>query len=192
MSEPASLVLQCQITPDGLRECLAARAPRASDWSDWAGLDIDITSGEIADLDLQTGASTSDFLRRMRLTAERPADWVLAYDAQTQMLTIGQVLFSEDWPAIITTLAVLRRLGGFIAPGLNPGLILVQDWIYRQRGSMAAVSLFPGGSAVVPPDQLDLDADAFAGWILSPIREAVSANRSAPVRDDLDALLGRP
>ena len=108
------------------------------------------------------------------------------------MFTWIQVLFTEEWPAIIATLAVLRRLGGFIAPGMGQGLILVQDWINRQRGSMAAVSLFPGGSAVVPPDQLDLDADAFAGWILSPIREAVSANRSAPVRDDLDALLGRP
>ncbi|MBA4491617.1 type VI immunity family protein [Paracoccus sp. S1E-3] len=89
----------------------------------------------------------------------------------------------------------LRRLGGFIAPGLNSGLILVQDWIYRQRGTMAAVSLFPGGSAVLPPGGLHLDAEAFVGWILSPIREAIGAGRGgsaavAPWRGDAAARLG--
>ncbi len=192
MSEPASLVLQCQIAPDGLQEWLVARAPRASAWSDWTALEIDIAPAEIASLDLPTGTASGEFLRRMRATAERPADWGLAYDASTGMLTIGQVLFSEEWHAIITTLTILRRLGGFIAPGMNPGLILIQDWIYGQRGTMAAVSLFPGGSAVMAPRSLGFEAHAFAGRLLSPIREAIAAGRSGPVRDDLDALLGRP
>jgi hypothetical protein len=188
VSEPASLVLQCQITSDGLQEWLAARGPRASDWSDWAALDIVIAPHEMADIDRLTAAGTVDFLRRMRSSAERPADWAFSYDPASGMLTIAQVLFTEEWPAIIATLAVLRRLGGFIAPGMGQGLILVQDWIYRQRGTMAAVSLFPGGSAVLAPESLDLDADAFADALLQPIRDAVTAGSPGPIRDDLDAL----
>ena len=191
MSEPASLVVQCRIAPDDLGRCLAAREPRASGWPDWAGLDVTLAAHEIADLDLRTGASTGDFLRRMRASAERPADWLCAYDAPDQTLTIGQTLFSDNWLTIVAVLAVLRRLGNFIAPGQAPGMILVQDWIFGQRGTLAAVTLFPGGSAILAPESLDWDVDGFTARILSPLRDAVVAARPGPARDDLDLLIGR-
>lgn len=190
MSEPASLVLQCRIAPDALGQCLAARAPRASGWPDWDRLEVTLAPHEIADLDLRTGASTGDFLRRMRASAERPADWLCAYEAQDQTLTIGQTLFSENWLSIVATLSVLRRLGDFIAPAQAPGIILLHDWIYGQRGTMAAVSLFAGGSAVLGPESPDRDDAGLVAAILAPVRDAVAAGQPAPLRDDLDQMIG--
>lgn len=191
MSEPASLVLECQIAPDGLRDWLAAREPSALGWSDWAGLDVVIGAHEWAEIDRLTRTGSADFLRRLRELAERPADWAFAYDADSGMLRIARVLFGDEWRGIVATLAVLRRLGSFIAPGLNPGRILVHDWIYRQRGTMAAVALFPGGSSVLATEALDFDADALADRLLSPIRDAMAAGRPGPIRDDLEALSAR-
>ena len=191
MSEPASLVLQCRIAPDPLAQCLALREPRASGWTDWDRLDVTLAPHEIADLDLRTGATTADFLRRMRASAERPADWLCAYDAPGQTLTIGQTLFSDNWLTIVAVLSVLRRLGNFIAPEQAPGIILVQDWIFGQRGTMAAVSLLAGGSAILAPESLDHDAESFTAHILTPVRDAVSAGHPGPVRDDLDMLIGQ-
>ena len=91
----------------------------------------------------------------------------------------------------VAVLAVLRRLGNFIAPGQAPGIILVQDWIFGQRGTLAAVTLFPGGSAILAPESLDWDVDGFTARILSPLRDAVVAARPGPARDDLDLLIGR-
>ena len=82
-------------------------------------------------------------------------------------------------------------IDGRTAPGQAPGIILVQDWIFGQRGTMAAVSLFPGGSAILAPESLDWDAEGFTARILSPLRDAVTAARPGPVRDDLDLLIGR-
>src|SRR5690606_33193368 len=114
------------------------------------------------------------------------ADWLCAYDEAAQVLTIGQTLFSDNWHAIVATLAVLRRLGGFLpAAGGAQGLVLVHDWIFGHRGTLAAVALGAGGSgllAAVP------DAPARIAAALGPVREAVAAGQGAPLRDDLDAL----
>lgn len=191
MSEPASLVMQCRITLDGLRRSLAAREPRVSDWGDWDQLGITLAPHEIAEMDQRSGAGIGDLLRRLRASAERPADWLCAYDPGSLTLSVGQVLFSDNWLTILPVLAVLRRLGGFMAEHGEAGVILVQDWVFGHRGTMAAVSLFPGGSAVRVPDDPEWDVEGFAASILSPLRDAVSAGRLAPVRDDLDMLLGR-
>lgn len=186
MSEPASLLVQCRIPAAGLRGFLAARAPRVTGWQDWDRLGVDLREAELAALDLQTGMASAEFLRRLRDSAERPADWLCAYDPAAQRLTIGQTLFSDNWHTIVATLAVLRRLGGFLpAGGAAQGLVLVQDWVFGHRGTLAAVVLGGGGSslvAAVPDAAARLDA------ALGPVRAAVAAGQGAPLRDDLDAL----
>ncbi len=186
MSEPASLLAQCRIPPEGVRAFLAARGPRVTGWHDWARLGVDLREDELASLDLQTGMASADFLRRLRDTAERPADWLCAYDAGTQVLTIGQTLFSDNWHSIVAVLAVLRRLGGFLPAGPDAqGLVLVHDWIFGHRGTLAAVALGAGGSGILATVP---DAPARIAAALGPVRDAVAAGRPAPIRDDLDAL----
>lgn len=186
MSEPASLLAQCRIPREGLRGFLAARAPRVTGWHDWDRLGVELREDELAALDLQTGMASADFLRRLRDSAERPADWLCAYDEAAQVLTIGQTLFSDNWHAIVATLAVLRRLGGFLpAAGGAQGLVLVHDWIFGHRGTLAAVALGAGGSGLLASVP---DAPARIAAALGPVREAVAAGQGAPLRDDLDAL----
>lgn len=190
MSEPASLVVQCAITPDGLRQCLAAREPRTSECGDWDRLGIALAPDDVAQIDLQTGTTTGDFLRNMRRYSERPADWLFAYDAQSQLLTFGQALFSENWTTIVAVLGVLRRLGNFTEPQQGCGIILVHDWIYHHRGTMAAISLGSGGSMILEPADIPQNAEHFVASILSPQRNAAIQNRPRPIHDDLDEWLG--
>lgn len=116
MSEPASLIVRCQIPAEGLRHALNARVPQASAWPDWEALGIDLTAAEMVDLDRRTGATLADWLRERRRWAEIPADWLFAYDAPSQSLTIGQLLFSQNMIEIAAGLPLLRRLGAGMTP----------------------------------------------------------------------------
>lgn len=192
MSEPASLIVRCQIPADGLRQALNARAPQASAWRDWKSLGFELSAAEMADLDRRTGATLADWLRERRRWAEIPADWLFTYDAPSQSLTIGQLLFSQNMIEIAAGLALLRRLGAGMVAGQH-GLILVHDTVFGQAGTVAAVSLMGGGSTVVPPDALPVDPDAFAAPALDPIRATVDGEDVGdlpPVRDDLDQMAG--
>lgn len=189
MSEPASLIVSCRIAPDRLAQVLAARGPRVTDWSDWHLLGAGITASELAGLDLQVAASTGEILRRLRASAERPADWLFAHDADRQSLTIGQTLFSDSWMTIIPVLAALRRLGAVLRPD-DRGVVLVHDWIFGRRGTLAALELSGAGSAIAPAGTAAPDAQALAASVLPPIRQAVRQGLTAPLRDDLDGLIG--
>ncbi len=191
MSEPASLLLQCPIAPSALDPFLAARAPRLGEWGDIGRLDVDFAPSELAELDLRSSTSAGGLLRQLRAGREHRADWLCAYDGAREVLTLGQVLFTAEWPGILVTLSVLRRIGAFLSgPGGDRGVILVHDLI-GGRGTLAMAELFRGGSALVAPDRIPPDTGAFAGALLGPVRDAVRADGAGPLRDDLDLLMRR-
>ena len=192
MSEPASLIVRCQIPPEGLRHALNTPGPQASAWQDWEGLDYELTAADMADLDGRTGGTLADWLRERRHWAEVPADWLFAYDAPSQSLTIGQLLFSQNLIEITAGLTLLRRLGAGMVSG-QQGLILVHDTVFGSGGTLAAVSLTARSSAIIPPDALPVDPGAFAAPVVDPIRAVVDGEDVGdlpPVRDDLDEMAG--
>lgn len=185
MSEPASLIVQCQISPDALHQWLHTPAPPASDWHDWHMLNAEVSPETLARYATPMSITTSDYLKEIHNNAERPADWYFGYDTPTQTLKIGQTLFSDNWIYTIRTLAVLRGIAPFLQNSAT-NIILVYDWIYKTNGILAAITMADGLSSILPSNSpTPKNLEAIASDILQPVMDAVRNNLRAPARNDL-------
>lgn len=190
MSEPASLMVLCKISKEALRDFLMADGPGIAGWDDWGALAIGDVGMDVEGAGGGERLRTGDFLCGLRAQAERPADWLCAYNEASEMLVIGQSLFSENWLEIVRALAVLRRLSDFMeSEGTSEGVLLVHDWLFGEGQSRAVIRLVPGASEVVWAEAPGLDVHALFESVLGVVRDAVRRGDREPVRDDLDGLL---
>jgi hypothetical protein len=178
MSEPYSAMAQFRISPEALKNYLAAAARPASSWPDWAdmcgrddatgrsdGLPFSLHRQPAID-DVDRWLSEHDYRHHLRAilgVAETPSLARFDYDEESATATVANLtLATESFRNPAWFLATVRGAADHL--DLGGGLAVVRNYLWEAPGSrytLAVLRLEPGGSCFLhPADDAGTYADA--------------------------------
>lgn len=149
MSAPLSLIFHVPVSAQRFAAALDMPLEGCAKYGDWAQLGVDFSDEEIADADAFAEKGLRDYLDDLREGAREELGWYFVADAKTGYVTCFCLLWSELWPEMLAGLNLLRQAFTAASDG-RPGYILVHDFAFQSRGTVAAILMREGVSEVSP------------------------------------------